>query len=230
MTHSRPTPTADHAILGHDESDRSRPTGSAGAVEDSQRSTPCHSGPPRDPAPKVKPLSGIELIGAVAIASGTLIALWFLLQRKAGEASAYLTREQLVAIEGAAVLLADDSVTIQKVAELAFTDAAAHFTCASDGKAASDLLRKEKFDVVIADVHMPAMNGYEVCEYAKKLRPQTPVLLLVGTFEAFNEDLYRECGAEEFLKKPFNSVNLMRTTSRLLLQRKGHRQHDGESR
>src|SRR5260370_42677085 len=64
-------------------------------------------------------------------------------------------------------------------------------------------------DFVIADVHMPGASGYEVCRRSKQLRPEVPVLLLVGTFEPFDEAQARESGANSYLKKPFDSQELL---------------------
>ena len=63
-------------------------------------------------------------------------------------------------------------------------------------------------DVVLADVFMPQMNGYEVCEYIKqneKLK-HIPVMLLVGSFEPFDEAEARRVGADDTLTKPFQSI------------------------
>src|SRR6266566_8700427 len=63
-------------------------------------------------------------------------------------------------------------------------------------------------DVVLADVFMPLMNGYEVCRYIKeneKLK-HIPVMLLVGSFEPFDEAEARRVGADDTLTKPFQSI------------------------
>ncbi len=161
-------------------------------------------------------MTTIEQIAVVAVTLGALVALWMLLKGAKGGTPARLIEEQLEVLRETVILLADDSVTIRKVVELTFVDAQVRLVSAADGKSAMELLEKEKFDVVIADVHMPAGTGYEVCEYAKKLHPEIPVLLLVGTFERFSEDLFRRCGADAVLKKPFNSPDLIRITSGLL--------------
>lgn len=163
-------------------------------------------------------MSTIEQVVVFALTLVTLVTLWRLLRGVAGGVSTPLTTEQMEALRGAVVLLADDSATIQKIVELIFKDASIRLICATDGESATDLLEKQKFDLVITDVHMPTTNGYEVCQYAKSLNPEIPVILLIGTFESFNEDLYRMCGADEVLKKPFHSADLMKITSRLLQQ------------
>ena len=107
------------------------------------------------------------------------------------------------------ILLADDSVTIQKVIELTFMDDDYEVRAVGNGDEAIAMLSALQVDFVIADVHMPGASGYEVCRRSKQLRPEVPVLLLVGTFEPFDEAQARECGAESFLKKPFDSQELL---------------------
>jgi CheY-like chemotaxis protein len=114
------------------------------------------------------------------------------------------------------ILLADDSVTIQKVIELTFMDEDFEVSAVSNGDEAVQLLPGLLPDFVIADVHMPGANGYEVCRRSKALYPQVPVLLLVGTFEPFDEGQSRSAGADSFLKKPFDSQELLHTVQSLL--------------
>jgi len=114
------------------------------------------------------------------------------------------------------ILLADDSVTIQKVIELTFMDEDYEVRAVSNGDEALALLPEVNPDFVIADVHMPGANGYEVCRRSKQVRPDVPVLLLVGTFEPFDEGQARSAGADSFLKKPFDSQELLQRVGELL--------------
>jgi CheY-like chemotaxis protein len=114
------------------------------------------------------------------------------------------------------ILLADDSVTIQKVIELTFMDEDYEVRAVSNGDDAVKLLSEIHPDFVIADVHMPGANGYEVCRRAKQLRPDLPVLLLVGTFEPFDEGEARAAGADSHLKKPFDSQELLQRVEELI--------------
>lgn len=113
------------------------------------------------------------------------------------------------------ILLADDSVTIQKVVELTFMDEDFRVTAVSNGAEAIAHLGEMQPDVVIADVHMPGAGGFEVCRRSKELYPSVPVLLLVGTFEGFDSDEAMRCGADGHLKKPFDSQELMRRVREL---------------
>jgi DNA-binding NarL/FixJ family response regulator len=86
----------------------------------------------------------------------------------------------------------------------------------SDGDEALRQLEQARPDLVIADVHMPGANGYEVCRAVKRSYPDVPVLLLIGTFEAFNPEDAAECGADTHLKKPFDSQALLSLVEDLL--------------
>ncbi len=114
------------------------------------------------------------------------------------------------------ILLADDSVTIQKVIELTFMDGEYEVRAVGSGDEAIALLDSLDPDVVIADIHMPGANGYEVARRAKALRADRPVLLLVGTFEPFDEQQARASGADRHLKKPFDSQELLQIVDDLL--------------
>lgn len=114
------------------------------------------------------------------------------------------------------ILLADDSVTIQKVVELTFMDEDFEVVAVGNGDEALNRLEGAAPELLIADVHMPGANGYEVCRQAKQRRPGLPVLLLVGSFEPFDEGVAEGCGADGFLKKPFDSQDLLQRVEELL--------------
>ncbi|MFQ5527203.1 MAG: response regulator transcription factor, partial [Thermoanaerobaculia bacterium] len=84
------------------------------------------------------------------------------------------------------------------------------------GYQALDKLESAAADLVIADVHMPGASGYEVCRESKQRAPDTPVMLLVGTFESYDEDQAEAAGADEHLKKPFDSQDLLSRVRELL--------------
>lgn len=111
-------------------------------------------------------------------------------------------------LAGRKLLLADDSATIQKVIDLTFADEGVRVVAVGNGQEAIDQLLEVQPDIVLADVFMPARNGYEVCEYVKtneKLK-HIPVMLLVGSFEPFDEAEARRVGADDILTKPFQSI------------------------
>jgi CheY-like chemotaxis protein len=111
-------------------------------------------------------------------------------------------------LAGRKLLLADDSATIQKVVDLTFADEGVRVLAVSNGQEALDKILDFAPDVVLADVFMPSPDGYEVCRYVKtneKLK-HIPVMLLVGSFEPFDEAEARRVGADDILTKPFSSI------------------------
>lgn len=111
-------------------------------------------------------------------------------------------------LTGRKLLLADDSLTIQKVVSLTFGDEAMEVTTVGGGAEALEKLGDSLPDIVLADVFMPEPNGYALCERIKtdERTRHIPVVLLVGTFEPFNEAEARRVGADEVLTKPFQSI------------------------
>lgn len=109
------------------------------------------------------------------------------------------------------LLLADDSITIQKVIGITFANEDFALTTVDNGVDAIQMAKRIKPDLILADVVMPGKNGYEVCEYVKhdpELRG-TPVLLLAGTFESFDEAEMARVGADGHITKPFESQTLI---------------------
>lgn len=116
------------------------------------------------------------------------------------------------------LLLADDSITIQKVVELTLSEEDFNVTAVSDGEAALDTARKSPPEIILADVFMPKMDGYQLCGKLKQdpsLR-DIPVILLAGTFEDFDDALAARVGADDHLTKPFESAELISMVKRLV--------------
>jgi CheY-like chemotaxis protein len=111
-------------------------------------------------------------------------------------------------LAGRKLLLADDSITIQKVVGLTFADEGVKVVSVGNGREAVERLEEVAPDIVLADVFMPEMSGYQVCEYIKQNEKLShiPVMLLVGSFEPFDEVEARRVGADDILTKPFQSI------------------------
>jgi len=109
------------------------------------------------------------------------------------------------------LLLADDSITIQKVVELVLAEEDFEIKSVSNGEDALNLLEGFKPDIVLADIEMPKVNGYQLCDRIKK-NPATahiPVILLAGAFEPIDEELATQIKADDFVIKPFESQELI---------------------
>lgn len=116
------------------------------------------------------------------------------------------------------ILVADDSVTIQKVIALTFAEEPFEVQSVGTGAEALELTKSWKPDIVLADVIMPQMNGYELCRAVKQQEETSsvPVLLLAGTFEAFDEEEAKSVGANDFITKPFESGELIEKVKTLI--------------
>ena len=109
------------------------------------------------------------------------------------------------------LLLADDSVTIQKVVGITFANENVELVTAPNGDDALRRARDLKPDLVMADIGMPGLDGYELCA-AIRADPDiasTPVLLLTGTFETYDEQRAAEVGASAYIAKPFEAQALI---------------------
>ncbi len=118
------------------------------------------------------------------------------------------------------ILLADDSITIQKVVELTFSDADYEVTAVNNGAKAVAKLTEMRPDIILSDIIMPEKNGYEVCEYVKS-HPEyrnIPVVLLTGTFEPFDPDRAEKAGCDAVVTKPFESQSLIQKVEELIAQ------------
>jgi CheY-like chemotaxis protein len=123
------------------------------------------------------------------------------------------------------LLLADDSVTIQRVIELTFADEDVEVTTVGDGQLAIERLDADHFDIVLADVDMPKRDGYEVAAYVKS-RPKLahiPVVLLTGAFEPIDQARADAAGSSDVLAKPFEPQMVINRVKQLL----GNKKADG---
>ena len=115
------------------------------------------------------------------------------------------------------LLLADDSITIQKVVQITFASEDFQITAVDNGDAALEKIRASRPAIVLADVVMPGKTGYDICQVLKS-DPDTrniPVILLAGTFEPFDEGRAKQVGAEDFIVKPFETQALIDKVKRL---------------
>ncbi len=116
------------------------------------------------------------------------------------------------------LLLADDSVTIQKVVGIIFSNEEYELTVVDNGNAALEKAREVHPDIMLVDAIMPGINGYEVCQEIRRdpdLK-NTALLLLTGAFEPFDEEKARQCGADDCISKPFDSQSLIESVKKLI--------------
>jgi CheY-like chemotaxis protein len=120
------------------------------------------------------------------------------------------------------LLLADDSVTIQRVIELTFADEDVKVIAVSDGDQAIERLESTPPDIVLADIGMPGKSGYEVARYVKQSPKLShiPVVLLTGAFEPVDQARASEAGCDGVLAKPFEPQLVIGRVKELLAKAK----------
>jgi CheY-like chemotaxis protein len=119
------------------------------------------------------------------------------------------------------LLLADDSVTIQRVIELTFADEDVQVIAVGNGADAIERAQRDRPDIVLADVGMPERNGYEVAAFIKgtPALAHIPVVLLTGAFEPVDEGRARSAGCDGVLVKPFEPQLVITRVKELLAGR-----------
>jgi len=121
----------------------------------------------------------------------------------------------------ARILVADDSVTIQKVVELTFSKEDFTLIQARSGEEALRKAKEVRPDLILLDLVMPDKNGYDVC-IALRADPMlrtVPIILLAGTFESFDQQRGTQAGANDFVTKPFESQVLIGKVKQLLFSK-----------
>ena len=120
------------------------------------------------------------------------------------------------------LLLADDSVTIQRVIELTFADEDVEVIAVGDGQQAIQSVQSERPDIVLADIGMPERDGYEVAAFIKGTPElaHIPVLLLTGAFEPVDEARARAVGCDGVLVKPFEPQQVISRVKDLISGRR----------
>lgn len=112
------------------------------------------------------------------------------------------------------ILIVEDERAISDLIKLNLTKAGYVCTCAYDGMEAADILEKQSFDLVILDVMLPKINGYELMEYIRPL--QIPVIFLTARDSLDDRMKGLTSGAEDYMVKPFQVIELLARISIVL--------------
>jgi two-component system chemotaxis response regulator CheY len=115
------------------------------------------------------------------------------------------------------ILTIDDSKTIRDMLMLTLADAGFDVLQAVDGKDGLDVLDREQVDVVITDINMPKMDGYEVIRHMRSnsAHKTTPILVLTTESETDKKSLARAAGATGWMVKPFDPDRLIATINKV---------------
>lgn len=116
------------------------------------------------------------------------------------------------------LLVADDSLTIQRLVQLTFVPEDIQVVGVSDGQAAVEYLESRRPDIALVSASLQKLDGFEVADFIKKqpwLRGM-PLLLMAGAFDTLDDARVREAGASGVLVKPFESGHVINRVKELL--------------
>lgn len=106
------------------------------------------------------------------------------------------------------ILIVEDEKSISEILEYTITKEGYDAVCAFDGKSALDLALSENFDLILLDVMLPVMDGFEVCRRVRESL-DTPIIMLTAREEESDKVQGLELGADDYMTKPFSHVELL---------------------
>jgi CheY-like chemotaxis protein len=113
------------------------------------------------------------------------------------------------------ILMVDDDPDVSEVLELMLTQMGHDVTAATEGKEAIARFVRDSYDLVITDVFMPEISGWEVVEAVKQKSPQTPVFLITGWGRQLDREQITRSGINGIINKPFSKQAISDEIARL---------------
>ena len=114
------------------------------------------------------------------------------------------------------ILVVDDEDALRMVLSSELSSSGYDVAIASDGDEAITIVQNKKFDLVLLDIKMPKVDGFEVLKFIKKNFPAMKVIMLTGFADLKNAIESKKHGAEDFVSKPYDLVDLLTTIERVL--------------
>jgi two-component system, OmpR family, response regulator MtrA len=106
------------------------------------------------------------------------------------------------------ILLVEDDPSIREIAKLGLTNAGFHVTTAADGREGLLHFHQTPFDLVVLDVMLPVLDGYEVCRQIRA-ESRVPVIMLSAKSDTVDVVVGLELGADDYVTKPFEMAELV---------------------
>ncbi len=114
------------------------------------------------------------------------------------------------------ILVVDDEDALRTVLSSELEGEGYHVRSAADGQEAINVLGSQEFDLILLDIKMPNVDGFEVLKFVKERIPKTKVVMLTGFADLKNAIESKKLGAEDFVSKPYDLVDLLTTVERVL--------------
>lgn len=114
------------------------------------------------------------------------------------------------------ILVVDDEDALRTVLTSELEGEGYQVASAVDGEEAIKILGTQVFDLILLDIKMPKVDGFEVLKFVKQTQPKTKVIMLTGFADLKNAIESKKLGAEDFVSKPYDLVDLLTTVERVL--------------
>lgn len=108
---------------------------------------------------------------------------------------------------GKKVLVVDDEKLIVKGIRYSLEQDGMEVFCAYDGEEALALVKEQSFDIILLDVMLPKLNGFEVCQQIREFS-NVPIIMLTAKGEDMDKILGLDYGADDYMTKPFNILEV----------------------
>lgn len=128
---------------------------------------------------------------------------------------------------GKRVLVVDDEKLIVKGIRFSLEQDGMEVDCAYDGEEALELARNNRYDMILLDVMLPKMSGFEVCQQIREFS-NAPVVMLTAKGEDMDKILGLDYGADDYITKPFNILEV-KARIKAIMRRTGRKNDDKNS-
>ena len=117
------------------------------------------------------------------------------------------------------VLIVDDDPRILKLAATFLEREGLEVRCATCGEEALQQVKENTFSLMITDLHMPGMKGFELAEKVRKIAPEMPIFMITGDDSGETHSLAREAGIVKVFAKPLRFTEIMETARGTIVER-----------
>jgi DNA-binding NtrC family response regulator len=124
------------------------------------------------------------------------------------------------------VIIVDDDVMLLDMLKDGLSSEGYYCEITINAKSALELINKTLFDIMIIDIDLPDMNGFELTKKAKRLKPDITVIIMTGFIKDFSYDEAIEIGATDFIKKPFTLKELIIRIKQVKMQEYLHKREE----
>jgi DNA-binding response OmpR family regulator len=137
---------------------------------------------------------------------------------------------EINSFKGSRILLVEDEESLAVGLEYNLTDEGYIVDWAKDGRAAIKKINSNEYDLILLDIMLPYLNGFEITEKVRLKSPQMPILILTARTSAEDKIKGLEYGADDYLTKPFHLKELLLRIKGMLKRKTWYNHSTGQQR